>query len=177
VTIAKVLLRMPRRADVSLLFDLFVAGQRVRRVLADGMAGSGMRADEYAVYSLLFMFGPLTSTEMARQLGLPLSTMLDYLKAIDGAGHLEREPHPDDGRAIQLALNSRGVRAHSRANQHWEIVRKQVEGSLRMPKAEVRAALQALDDAASSALETRRKAARQPVTYKGRTRTYPGGFA
>jgi DNA-binding MarR family transcriptional regulator len=146
---------MPRRADVSLLFDLFVAGQRVRRVLADGMAGSGMRADEYAVYSLLFMHGPLTATEMARQLGLPLSTVLDYLKAIDEAGHLQRIRHPDDGRAVQVALNSRGVAAQSRANVHWEVVRKQVEGSLRMPKGEVRAALQALDDAAAAVLEAR----------------------
>src|SRR4029077_15974831 len=146
---------MSRRADVSLLFDLFVASQRVRRVLADGMAGSGMRADEYAVYSLLFMHSPLTATEMARQLGLPLSTVLDYLKAIDEAGHLQRIPHPGDGRAIQLALNSRGVAAHARANAHWEGVRKQGEGSLGMPKGEVRAALQALDDAAAAVLETR----------------------
>jgi DNA-binding MarR family transcriptional regulator len=146
---------MPRRADVSLLFDLVVAGQRVRRVLADGMAGSGMRADEYAVYSLLFMHGPLTATEMARQLGLPLSTALDYLKAIDEAGHLQRMRHPVDGRAVQVALNSRGVSAQARANKHWEVVRKQVEGSLRMPKGEVRAALQALDDAAAAVLETR----------------------
>ena len=153
---------MPRRADVSLLFDLFVAGQRVRRVLADGMAGSGMRADEYAVYSLLFMHGPLTATEMARQLGLPLSTALDYLKAIDEAGHLRRIRHPDDGRAVQVALNSRGVAAQVRANAHWEVVRKQVEGSLRVPKSEVRAALQALDDAAAAVLETRpRQATRQ----------------
>ena len=148
---------MPRRADVSLLFDLFVVSQRVRRVLADGMAGSGMRPDEYAVYSLLFVHGPLTATEMARQLGLPLSTLLDYLKAIDAAGHMERVPHPADGRAIQLALNPKGVRAHFRANQRFEIVRKQVEGSLRMPRSEVRTALQALDDAAASALETRRR--------------------
>jgi DNA-binding MarR family transcriptional regulator len=144
-----------RRADVSLLFDLFVAGQRVRRVLAEGMAGSGMRADEYAVYSLLFMHGPMTATEMALQLGLPLSTALDYLRAIDEAGHLQRMRHPVDGRAVQVALNSRGVAAQARANTHWEVVRKQVEGSLRMPKGEVRAALQALDDAAASALETR----------------------
>ena len=148
---------MPRRADVSLLFDLFVAGQRVRRVLADGMAGSGMRPDEYAAYSLLFMHGPLTATEMARQLGLPLSTVLDYLKAIDEAGHLQRIRHPDDGRAVQVALNSRGVAAQVRANAHWEVVRKQVEGSLRMPKGEVRAALQALDDAAAAVLETRQR--------------------
>jgi len=150
---------MPRRADVSLLFDLFVAGQRVRRVLAEGMAGSEMRPDEYAVYSLLFMYGPLTATEMSHQLGLPLSTVLDYLKAIGEAGHLQRIRHPDDGRAVQVALNSRGVAAQARANAHWEVVRKQVEGSLRMRKADVRAALQALDDAAAAVLETRRREA------------------
>jgi DNA-binding MarR family transcriptional regulator len=148
-----------RRADVSLLFDLFVATQRVRRVLADGLAGSGMRADEYAVYSLLFMHGPLTATEMTRQLGLPLSTVLDYLKAIDEAGCLMRIRHPDDARAIQVALNSRGVAAHGRANAYWERVRKQIEGSLRVPKGDVRAALHALDDAAAAALETRQREA------------------
>jgi len=146
---------MPRRADVSLLYDLFVVSQRVRRALAAGMAGSGMRADEYAVYSLLFMYGPMTATEMARQLGLPLTTVLDYLKTIDTAGHLDRGRHPDDGRAVQLALNSKGVAAHARANKHWEVVRKQVEGALRMPKAEIREALRALDDAAAATLKTR----------------------
>ena len=147
---------MPRRADVSLLFDLFVVSQRVRRVLADGMAGSGMRADEYAVYSLLFMHGPMTATEMALQLGLPLSTVLDYVNAIDGAGHMVRVPHPADGRAVQLALNSKGIAAHTRANRHWEVVRKHIEGSLRMPKAQVRAALVALDEAAAAALHAGR---------------------
>jgi DNA-binding MarR family transcriptional regulator len=147
---------MPRRADVSLLFDLFVVSQRVRRVLADGMAGSGMRADEYAVYSLLFMHAPLTATEMTQQLGLPLSTVLDYLKAIDAAGHLERVPHPGDGRAVQVGLNRKGIAAQRHANAHWEVVRKQIEGSLRMSKADVRAALHALDEAASAAQLARR---------------------
>ena len=148
---------MPRRADVSLLYDLFVVSQRVRRVLAGGMAGSGMRPDEYAVYSLLFMYGPMTATEMAHQLGLPLTTVLDYLKVIGAAGHLQRVRHPQDGRAIQLALNSKGVAAQVRANKHWEVVRKQVEGALRMPKTDVRAALHALDDAAATALARNRK--------------------
>jgi hypothetical protein len=39
------------------------------------------------------------------------------------------------------------------------VVRKQVEGSLRLPKGEVRAALQALDDAAVAALQARRRRA------------------
>ena len=143
---------MQRRVDISLLFDLFVASQRVRRVLADGMAGSGMRPDEYAAYSLLFEEGPLTATEMARQLGTPLSTVLDYLKAMDQAGHLKRAPHPGDGRALQLALNARGVAAHRRANRHWEIVRRQIESALPVAAADVRRALQALDEAATAAL-------------------------
>ena len=45
---------MTGRADISLLFDLFVTTQRIRRVLSDAMSESGMRPDEYAVYSLLF---------------------------------------------------------------------------------------------------------------------------
>src|SRR5215467_9160109 len=40
--------------SVSLLFDLFVVKQRVHRVLAAGLADVQLRADEYAVYSLLF---------------------------------------------------------------------------------------------------------------------------
>src|SRR5258708_12031102 len=108
---------MGRRADVSLLFDLFVVSQRVRRVLAEGMAGSGMRPDEYAVYSLLFMEGPMTATEMARQLGLPLSTGLDYVKTIDGAAHMKRVQHPDDGRPVQPPLNSTRIAAHPPATK------------------------------------------------------------
>src|SRR5260370_22359935 len=159
---------MPRRADVSLLLELFVVSQRVRRVLADGMAGSGMRPDEYAVYSLLFMEGTMTATEMAQQLGLPLSTVLDYLKAVDAAGHLDRDRHPDDGRAVQVALNSKGIAAQFRANKHWEVVRKQIEGSLRMPKTQVRAALVALADAAATALRAARDRARK--SHRRRTR-------
>lgn len=139
------------RADISLLFDLFVTSQRVRRVLTDAMAEAGMRPDEYAVYSVLFEKGPLTATEMAEILGMPLTTVLDYLKAMSSAGHLDRMPHPSDGRALQLRLSRSGVAAHKRAHDHWEVVRKRLEGSLSMPIGQVRRALQALGDAASRA--------------------------
>lgn len=142
---------MPRRADISLLFDLFVTSQRVRRVLSDALAGSGMRPDEYAVYSLLFEKGPLTATGMAQLLGMPLTTLLDYLKAMAAAGHLERIPHPTDGRALQVSLSRAGSAAQVRANASWEVVRKRIEGSLPMPMAQIRLALQALDEAADGA--------------------------
>jgi DNA-binding MarR family transcriptional regulator len=150
-----------KRADISLLFDLFVTAQRVRRVLSDGMAKSGMRPDEYAVYSLLFENGPLTATEMSEYLGMPLTTLLDYLREMGAAGHVERMPHPSDGRALQIQLSRSGVAAQKRANAHWEVVRKRLEDSLPMPIDRVRLALRALDEAAdraSAPLPARRRA-------------------
>lgn len=161
------------RPDISLLFDFFVAGQRIRRILSDGMAEAGMRADEYAVYSLLFELGPMTATEMCRSLGMPLSTVLDYLKAMDSAGHLDRGPHPSDGRAVQVGLTAAGIAAQKRANQAWEVVRKAIEGSIQMPIDDVRVALRALDDAAANALARRIPSAAggraSRVSVRGRT--------
>jgi DNA-binding MarR family transcriptional regulator len=139
---------MTRRAEISLLFDFFVTAQRVRRALAEGMASSGMRPDEYAVYSLLFDMGPLTATEMSELLSMPLSTVLDYLKAMNAADHLERSAHPSDGRALELRLSRQGVAAHRQAHDHWEVVRKRIEGGLSTPIGGVRRALRDLGDAA-----------------------------
>src|ERR1700674_245259 len=152
---------MARRADISLLFDLFVTAQRVRRVLADGMARSGMRPDEYAVYSLLFEEGPLTATDMSELLGMALTTVLDYLKAMTTAGHLDRMVHPLDRRSLQLQLSPAGVATHSRAHDHWEIVRKRLESGLPMPIGRIRLALNALDEAATRATSPARRERRR----------------
>src|SRR5690348_7419359 len=152
---------MPRRADVSLLFDFFVVSQRLRRVLTAALAESGMRPDEYAVYSLLYEKGPLTATEMAELMAMPLTTVLEYLKAMTAAGHVVRTAHPFDGRATQLSLNRRGIAAQERAHAHWEVVRRQIEERLTMPVPKVRKALRALDDSVSrSRLERRRSSIR-----------------
>jgi DNA-binding MarR family transcriptional regulator len=139
------------RADISLLHDFFVTAQRLKRVLADAMAESGLRPDEYAVYSLLFERGPLTATQMADYLGMPLTTVLDYVRSMGVAGHVVRTAHPFDGRATELSLSRAGERAQRRANAHWEVVRKQIEENLPVPIADIRRALNALDDTADSA--------------------------
>lgn len=155
---------MAKRADVSLLFDFFVTSQRLRRVLSEGLAGSGMRPDEYAVYSLLLERGPLTATEMSEFLGMPLTTVLDYLREMTDSGHLVRTSHPFDRRAVQLSLNRRGLAAQRRANAHWEVVRRQIEEDLSLPVGTVRSALRALDESAERAgrrlRTTRARAAR-----------------
>jgi DNA-binding MarR family transcriptional regulator len=132
---------------MSILFDLFVISQRIKRVLSEGMAPSGMKPDEYAVYSVLFERAPQTATEMADSLGMPLTTVLDYLKAMSAAGHLQRVTHPEDGRAVQLRLSSRGLSAHRRAHDRFEVVYQEIIDRLDIPVDRLRVALAALDTA------------------------------
>lgn len=146
-----VAVKQPGR-EISLLFDLFVVNQRVRRLMTAALADVGLRADEYAVYSLLFEQAPLTATEMARRMGMPLTTVLDYLKAMDDRHHLRRERHPKDGRAQQLSLTMAGITEQRRTNRAWEVMRVNLERSLPIPAKDVRRALQALDDAVIAAL-------------------------
>src|SRR2546430_11197868 len=89
---------------------------------------------------------------MARRMGMPLTTVLDYLRAMDDRRHLRREPHPRDGRAQQLSLTMAGITEHRRTNRAWELMRVNLEQSLRVPAKDIRRALQALDDAVVAAL-------------------------
>jgi DNA-binding MarR family transcriptional regulator len=138
--------------EISLLFDLFVLNQRVRRLMTAALADVGLRADEYAVYSLLLEQAPLTATEMARRMGMPLTTVLDYLRVMDDRRHLRRERHPRDGRAQQLSLTMAGITEQRRTNRAWEVMRVNLERSLPIPVKDARRALQALDDAVRAAL-------------------------
>ncbi len=138
--------------EISLMFDLFVLNQHVRRLMTAALADADLRADEYAVYGLLFEQAPLTATEMARRMGMPLTTLLDYLSAMDERHHLRREPHPRDGRAQQLSLRMAGITAHRRTNRIWEVMRANLERSLPIPVNDLRRALQGFDDAVIAAL-------------------------
>jgi DNA-binding MarR family transcriptional regulator len=138
--------------SIAMLFDLFVLNQRVRRLVNAGLEDVSLRADEYAVYSLLFEQGPLTATEMARRMGMPFTTLLDYLKSMEARGHLRRQRHPRDGRAQQLSLTLAGVREHRRTNRAWVVMINQLSKALPMPETAIRKALQALDDAVAACL-------------------------
>jgi DNA-binding MarR family transcriptional regulator len=133
--------------DISLLFDLFAVYQRIGGVVTLALDGAGLRGDEYAVYSVLFDLGPLTATEMAAHLGMPLTTVLDYLRVMDRRRHIVRVRHPVDGRARQIRLNPQGLAAHRRASAAWQRMADLVDASLTLPVDRVRQSLQALDDA------------------------------
>lgn len=106
--------------DLSILFDVFALGQQVRTLLSTAMQDAGMRPDEYAAYSVVFENGPLTATELARTLGMPVTTAADYVRAMVSRGHLRKDVSPLDSRAYLLALTPAGKRAHRRASACFE---------------------------------------------------------
>jgi len=79
-----------------------------------------MRPDEYAAYSVIFEAGLLTMTQLADQLGMPVTTVADYVRTMSDERHLRKRPHPTDQRASLLSLTPAGVRAHRRASRLYE---------------------------------------------------------
>jgi DNA-binding MarR family transcriptional regulator len=105
---------------LSLLFDVFALGQRVRSLVSTAMAGSGLRPDEYAAYSVVFESDGITMSAMARELGMPVTTAADYVRAMQARGHLRRDTHPTDSRSYVLALTPDGRRAHRKASAAFQ---------------------------------------------------------
>ena len=99
---------MPDRTGTtySLLFDAFVLHQRTRQLVARHLEGAPLRGEEYAVYSVVFEEEAVSQTAMADVLGMPLTTVADHVRAMEGRGHCRRIPNPADGRSHLLVLTA-----------------------------------------------------------------------
>jgi DNA-binding MarR family transcriptional regulator len=104
----------------SILFDVFVLGQRTRALVNDAMLDAYLRPDEYAAYSVVFEVQPITLTEMADQLAMPLTTVAEYVRAMTERGHIRKRSDPDDQRARLLTLTPAGIRTHRQAARSFE---------------------------------------------------------
>src|SRR5262250_1499601 len=168
---------MPRHADrhrrISLLFDLFAVSNRVRTLLRQAMGNAGLRPDEYAIYSAVFKVGPLTISELAAVVGMPLTTVSDYVQTMTSRGHARRRGNPLDSRSVLVALTDEGLAAHRVARASFAKVINRLRRALPLPEQEVIRALHALDDAVGQVLtelaaEDRRQ--RQPAAATSRAR-------
>ena len=140
-----------QRTRSSLLFDLFAASQRVRSLLAAAMEGVGLKPDEYAVYSALLEFEPLSPTEVATVVGMPPTTVSHYIRAMRERGHISEERNPRDSRSRVLRLTTRGRHAHRRANRAFEVAYQRFVARID-DEQEVKEALVAIEAAATDAL-------------------------
>ncbi len=160
---------LDRRRRISLLFDVFTVGNRVRALLVQAMAGSGLRPDEYAIYSAVLEVGPLTISELAQVMGMPLTTVSDYVRTMTARGHALRSRNPADSRSYLVSLTEDGVAAHHQAMVAFVTAIERVRAALPIAEQDLARALHALDDAVRQVLEdraveerTQQRAAGQP---------------
>jgi DNA-binding MarR family transcriptional regulator len=142
-----------RDRQISFLFDLFTTGHRVRGLLGQTMAGAGLRPDEYAIYSAVLKAGPLTISELAQVMGMPLTTVSDYVRTMTSRGHARRSRNPADSRSYLVALTAEGVAAHQAAMVGFAAAINRVRQVLPLAEQDLVRALHALDDAVRQVLE------------------------
>jgi DNA-binding MarR family transcriptional regulator len=67
-----------------------------------------LRPSAFHVARWLRSFGPARPTEIAVGLGLDKGALSRVLADLEGAGLVDKRPHPDDGRALAVALTRTG---------------------------------------------------------------------
>jgi DNA-binding MarR family transcriptional regulator len=74
------------------------------------LAADGVDPNGYATLSLIGVRGPVRLTELAGELGMPITTASDIVRRLERRRVVRRSPNPDDGRSSLFALNAAGER-------------------------------------------------------------------
>jgi DNA-binding MarR family transcriptional regulator len=135
----------------SLLFDVFVLGQRIRQLMAVGLEDAPLKPEEYAVYSVVFEEEAVSPTTMASMMSMPLTTVADYVRTMESRGHVRRIPNPRDGRSYLLVLTASGRKAHRDTNRSFNRVHAALSAALPHGDQHARRELAAIAEAAESA--------------------------
>jgi DNA-binding MarR family transcriptional regulator len=137
----------------SLLLDLWMVGHEMSALLDEALASSGLSADDFGLYSLLKGWGPVTPSQISRWTGMRPTTVSLSLKRLNGRGHGEQTPNPQDGRSYLVGLNAAGEAAHSAAATLFLTGNERFRSEMAPSDHEARATVQRIDAALRSALD------------------------
>jgi DNA-binding MarR family transcriptional regulator len=115
---------MPRKSHEKAATELALAlGLLVRRLRSAAPSESHeLSWTQKAVMVRLDTEGPATTADLARAEGMKPQSMGTTIAALEEMGMVEREPHPTDGRQMNIALTEKGARMRKEARiakQTW----------------------------------------------------------
>jgi DNA-binding MarR family transcriptional regulator len=99
------------------------------------LAADGVESNGYAVLSLMGVRGPSRLTELAEELGMPLTTASDVVRRLEGRKLARRMPNPDDGRSFLFELTARGDREWRRGWGALQRIQEKLQAELADPDA------------------------------------------
>ena len=109
---------MARTGPPTVLFEVFWAHQKRKRLIESALAGTDLPPEDYPLYVMIGAEGPWTPTGLAARLVMPLSTVIFRVKRLEQRGHAERVPNPDDGRSFLIRLTPKGKRVARETLRH-----------------------------------------------------------
>jgi DNA-binding MarR family transcriptional regulator len=135
---------------LSLLLLLVAANQRMGQLVERELAADGVEASDYAMLSLVGVRGSVRLTEIASELGMPLTTASDVMRRLESRSHVRRRPNPGDGRSFLFELTARGDREWRRG---WGALQR-INAALlaQIDESKTREALEELNRAFEAAL-------------------------
>src|SRR4051812_40575756 len=78
------------------------------RLIAARLAAAGVSDEQFALLSKLAVEGPVTTTALATEMGVPFTTLADALGRLDARGEISKVPNPRDQRSHLVELSPRG---------------------------------------------------------------------
>jgi DNA-binding MarR family transcriptional regulator len=102
----------------------------VRNRLDADLASTGLTMPQYTVLAALDRRGDLSSSELARELGMTAQTVNVLVKGLETAGLLRRTRHPSHGRILLAELTATGSRALTRGYAAGKAVQDRVLSGL-----------------------------------------------
>jgi DNA-binding MarR family transcriptional regulator len=94
------------------------------------LAADGVLADGYAMLSLIGVRGSSRLTELADELGLPLTTASDSARRLERRRLIRRHQNPDDGRSWLFELTAAGDREWRRGWNALQRINARLEQEL-----------------------------------------------
>ena len=145
----------------SLLLDVYATFHKSGQLVDRACEGTGITPEDFAFVSIIGGREPVTPTEIAREFGLSLSTVLFRATRNVELGFVERVANPDDGRSFLLRLTPAGKAAWARAGKNLHRIVESLTRRLDRPASEIQEALRALQAAFDEELAESTQAARR----------------
>ena len=138
---------------LGILFILWLVGRATVASIDRRIARTGLSADEFPVYCLLDLAGPLTPTALGTWMAAPATTVSAFVKRLEARGHVARRPNPADGRSCLLELTDAGRTAQNDAIRRFAPLADRVQRALGHEAGAIRLDLLHLRDVIDAARE------------------------
>lgn len=107
----------PARIRVLPSWLLGRAAARGHRLVAEALAGEGMRMMHHAVLSAVAELGPVSQAQLGRSLSIDPKDMVAIVNDLQNGGLVTRAPDPADRRKNAITISARGTRRLQRTEQ------------------------------------------------------------